>query len=372
MRAQLEPRSPAARDATVRFECIVEELVTTLGNLSVLAAIEVHGRGRWYFTAGHADLARTTAAATKHLYQIASQSKTVVALALVLLERAGKVELDDLVSKYLDLPIDRRITLRHLIMNTCGLGETVFAMPPARRDPRITYTPRDLIALALPQGQLFEPGRCFDYCNTGWVIAAMVIEKVCRKPYGEVIRESILEPLKLRDSFFGGTAPGDRMLHGYLGSPATDGPVDTAEHLSWAWGAGDGVSSVDDMLTLFTSFCRTDSPIGISLRDLSSTVAHPPSVPYHPGSLGAVYGLGVERRAWAGSEVWGHPGSTNSYLSGTWVDPGFGVTVTTCVTRVAKLPASPELELSYPRAQLFAMALNTAYALARDGEAAHV
>lgn len=363
MVARLNEQASAPHDALRRFQCILDELIGALGNLGVVAAVDIQGQGRHHFAAGHVDLQRSRPANPAHLFQIGSQSKTVVALTLLHLSRAGLLGLDDEVRSYLDLPIDPRITVRHLLMNTCGLGETMHAMPPARRDPRLRMTPRDLLALALPQGQLFEPGSQFDYCNTGWIIAALIIESVCGKPYGEVIREKILQPLGLSDTHFGGTAPVERMLRGYVASPATAGFIDTAGHLSWAFGAGDGVSSLDDMLDLFGSLLGSDSPIGMSLVDLNGTTAKPSSSPYHPLSLGTEYGLGIERRAWAGDEVWGHPGSTTSYLSGTWIDPKHGVVVTTCVTRAISLPASPEIELRYPRAQLFAMALNTAYAL---------
>lgn len=262
-----KPKMRETTDAVIRFERVVEDYVTTLGNLSALAAIEVHGQGRRYFMAGHVDLERKSTASARHLFQIGSQSKTVVAMTLLLLEREGRVRLDDEVHRYLDLPIDRRITIRHLLMNTCGLGETMYAMPPARRDPRLRLAPRDLLALALPQGQLFEPGSHFDYCNTGWIIAAQIIETVCGKPYGEVIREKILQPLGLHDTFFGGAVPTERMLRGYIASAATSGHVDTAGHLSWAYGAGDGVSSLDDMLDLFGCLCRRDNPLAISLTE---------------------------------------------------------------------------------------------------------
>ena len=52
-----------------------------------------------------------------------------------------------------------------------------------------------------------------------------------------------------------------------------------------------------------------------------------------------------------------------AYMSSTWVDAAAGVTVTTCVTRVTSVAAA-DADIRYPRAQLFAMALNTAYALA--------
>lgn len=366
MREQLRENSATAQDAAMRFDNLLNEFVEVLDNIAVVAAIDVRGIGRRYFTKGHIDISRAELANSNHLFQIGSQSKTFVAIAMLLLHRAKRIDLDARVRHHIDIPVDGRISLRHLLMNTCGLGEYTFAMPLTRLDPRIPLTPRDLVALALPQGQLFEPGTRFDYCNTGWTIAAMVIESVCGKAYGEVIHELVLTPLGLKCTSFGGAAPLHRMIHGYIESSATSGRVDIAGCNAWAYGAGDGISGLDDMLDLFSSLSRNDSPIGISISDINSVTAKPARSPYFPLSVGAEYGLGIERRAWAGSEVWGHPGSTGGYMSGTWTDARRGVTVTTCVTRVAAIPPGADSDIRYPRAQLFAMALSTAYLLAND------
>lgn len=354
--------SDYAADAARRFQCLLQQFVDVLGNLGALAAIDIQGAGRSYFTAGAADSSGTRPAKAGHLFQIGSQSKTFVAVTLVLLERAGKLTLDDRVVDHLDLPIDARITLRHLLMNTSGLGEYTVAAVTHRSDPRQKYAPRDLVTLALPQGQIFAPGEYFDYCNTGWVIAAMIIEKVERKPYQDAIRDRVLAPLGLDDTVFGGKPSTDRMLRGYIKSDVLPEPVDSSDALGWAYGAGDGVSSLDDMLDFYGSLIRPGSPIGVSLDDLSHTTARASANPYVALSIGAEYGLGLEKRAWAGREVWGHPGGTVAYSTATWVDAGLGVTVTTCITRVATVGAA-NAALRYPREQLFAMALNTAYAL---------
>jgi D-alanyl-D-alanine carboxypeptidase len=346
-----------ARDAAARLQRLLDHFIGTLGNIGALAAIDVRGRGRCYFTSGHVDIERSRLAAVENHFQIASQSKTVVAMAMLLLHRDGVIDLDDSVRKYLDLPIDQRITIRHLIMNQCGLGEITMAVPAARWNPAVRLEPRDLVALALPQGQLFEPGSEFDYCNTGWTIAAMLMEEVCAIPYGEIIRARILQPLELVDTWFGGRFPTNNMLKGYVESEGTGGRIESTGANSWAFGAGDGVSRLDDMLTLFGSLILEKSPLGISLAELTAVTGKPSNKPYFPMSVGTIYGLGLERREWAGREVWGHPGSTHAYLSGTWVDAVVGVTVTTCITRATTFPPAPGSEYRYPREQLFAMAL---------------
>jgi D-alanyl-D-alanine carboxypeptidase len=366
MTTDSQPGSPYVRQAIARFEALLGDFVGVLGNLAAIAAIDVQGCGRRFFATGHADLAKTEPARPDHLFQIGSQSKTLVAMALLRLHRAGRLDLDEPVAERLGLPIDRRITARHLAMNQSGLGESTFATPADRRDPRLAIAPRDLVALALPQGQLFEPGSQFDYCNTGWTVAAMLIELLCGKPYGEVVCETVLAPLGLNDTVLGGVVPVERMLHAYAGIGPAPGLIDTCECLGWAYGAGDGVSSLADMLGLYASLAAPRNAVGVSLTDLNGCTGRPSANPYFPLSAGTEYGLGVERRAWAGAEVWGHPGSTFTYMSGTWIDVGAGVAVSTCVTRAVPWPRPPGLEARYPREQLFAMALSTAYAIAAE------
>ena len=229
-------------------------------------------------------------------------------------------------------------------------------------DKRKVITPRDLIALALPQGQLFEPGARFDYCNTGWVIAALAVEAVSGEPFGKVVQNRILGPLGMKHSAFGGALPLGEVLRGYVTLPGEPHPVDMTAGLSWAFGAGDGLASASDVLRFYLSLLQPDSPLGVTLEDLSRETVKPSAEPHFVMSLGAEYGLGLEKRAWAGGDVWGHPGSTYSTRSSTWIDPALRVGVTTCVTYDFK-PGLPGDDIRYPRAQLFSMALNTAYAL---------
>ncbi|RJF90237.1 serine hydrolase domain-containing protein [Sphingomonas cavernae] len=365
MTASLISRPNVGEDAVQRLNNLANYHVDVLKNVGVSIGIDLPGSERIYVTAGHADRHGTTPVKKDHLFQIGSQSKTAVAMTLLLLERSGAVSLDDAVLDHVDLPIDRRITIRHLLMNASGLGEFTSAFVQRQLDPHITYAPRDLVAMALPQGQIFEPGDRFDYSNTGWVVAALAIEAVTGERYGDVIRRLILDPLQLKNTWFGGGAPTDRMMRGYIQSPVKSEPIDSSECLSWAYGAGDGVSNVDDMLDLFGALIKPDSNIGINLSDLTRQTAKHCDKPYFSLSFGTEYGLGVERRAWAGQEVWGHPGSTFSYVTSTWIDAAAKVVVTTCVTRNVSIDET-DTALRYPREQLFAMTLNTAYAVAQQ------
>lgn len=358
------PGTPLGIDALERFDRIVRDLVDRLGNLGALVVIDVDGVGRVSFTAGHSDRERTRAVTPNDIFQIGSQSKTITAMLLVLLARDGGVDLDSPVRDYLDLPIDPRITTRQLLMNTSGLGEFSAGLGP-HFDMRIRLAPRDLVALALPQGQLFEPGERFDYCNTGWVITAMVAEAVTQRRYGDLVSDRIITPLGLRNTAFGAVPPGEPM-RGYWVLPTEPEPVDVTGELSWAYGCGDGVASANDILAIYQSLLRADSPLGVTLNDLTAVTASPSQSPAFAMSLGLDYALGLEHRAWAGRDVWGHPGSTEATRSSTWIDPRAGVAVATAVTIVHGASRIGD-EIRYPREQLFAMALQTGYALAAEG-----
>jgi D-alanyl-D-alanine carboxypeptidase len=360
-----DPVTDFGDDCLGRLHRVLVDFVGSLGNLGALVALDIEGLGRVTLTAGHSNLGRSREVQPDNVYQIGSQSKTVTAMTLVLMARDGCLDLDNPVVDYLDLPIDRRITVRQLLMNSSGLGEYTVSLFAGRHDPRICYTPRDLIALALPQGQIFEPGARFDYCNTGWVIAALLIEALTDKRYAVVVAERIVAPLGLKATAFGGMIPTGEPLRCYVDLVGMDSPVETTHCLSWAFGAGDGVASANDILAIYQSLVRADSPLGLSLHDLTRQTNRPCATPYFPMSLGTEYGLGLELRAWAGSEVWGHPGSTLTCRSSTWIDPQRRVAVATCVTQHLRPGAAGE-DLRYPRAQLFSMALNTAYALAQE------
>jgi D-alanyl-D-alanine carboxypeptidase len=357
------PRTAIGVDAVERLDRIVRDLIDRLGNLGALVVIDIEGLGRVSVTAGYADCEHSRAVGPDDIFQIGSQSKTITAMLLVLLAREGRLDLDAPVRDYVDLPIDRRITPRQLLMNTSGLGEFSYALGD-QFDMRIAFAPRDLVALALPQGQLFEPGDRFDYCNTGWVIAAMIAEAVTHKRYGDLVAEKIIAPLDLRNTAFGSFPPGHAM-HAYWTLPSAPEPVDITGELSWAYGCGDGIASASDILAIYQSLLRADSPLGITLADLTATTARPSQNPTFAMSLGLEYALGLERRAWAGREVWGHPGSTEATRSATWIDAGAGVSIATAVTIIRGATSIGD-EFRYPREQLFAMALQTGYSLATE------
>jgi D-alanyl-D-alanine carboxypeptidase len=346
----------------------LEEYISKLGALGVWVTIDIPGRPRSHVVAGRRRIDSNEPIRANDLFQIASQTKTLVAMAMLLLQRHGKLSLDDHVVGLIDLEIDSRITIRHLIMNTCGLGEYTHYLYSADTDHRVLLTPRELFSQAKPLGQPLVPGAAFDYCNTGWLVAALVIDALVPEGFTGFIRKHIFEPLGLRDSYlWGEDLPMDRLARGYLKTAHLAIPIDSGETgLDWAYGAGNAISTQDDMIDLYRALLAPANPIGLTLQDLTHEVAKPNARPLFALSLGAEYAYGLERRAWGGRPLWGHPGKAVGTYSSTWADPGNGIVVATAYTNVWDTTEASELtSIRYNAPQLFTQAIMTAYALAK-------
>lgn len=344
-----------------RLQFMLDDYVDNLGAIGVLVGIDIPRLQRIRVTAGaRADGGEKLRASD--LFQTGSQTKTFVALAILLLCRDGVLKLDDPVDRHVALPIDGRITLRHLIMNTSGVPEYLGLVEAA---PTQRMAPIDLVLPSLEKGLLFAPGQQFDYSNTGWVIAAMVLDAKAPGGYAGFVRERIFGPLGMGDSYVGGDYPEDRLAHGYL--KLADRPsVTVAEgfSLTWAYGAGDIVSTCDDMLNFFRTLSQPANPLGVSLDDMTANWVAPAARPFHPASLGAAYAFGLERRYWGGLEVWGHPGRTPAYGASSWFAPSTGAIVTTAFMYVEDETEPPQLAAQrYNPPLIFTQALSTAHAL---------
>jgi CubicO group peptidase (beta-lactamase class C family) len=128
------------------------------------------------------------------VYQLASATKPFTATGIMLLVEDGKIGLGDPVTKYVDgLPTAwNEITVRHLLTHTSGILSYL-------RSPDLKwnedYTPDRIIKLAAVAPLVFSPGEKWEYCNTGYVLLAKIIQNVTGKPYDEFLAERVFKPL---------------------------------------------------------------------------------------------------------------------------------------------------------------------------------
>lgn len=136
-------------------------------------------------------------------FHIASVSKQFTAFIAVLLEREGKLSLDDDVTKYLpelkDLPY--KIKLRQLANHTHGLPNLYEIAQLRGIEPADKMTHKEVVEMLLHIKQTnYKPGEKFEYNNTGFVLLAEIIERVCGNPFQEVLNDKIFIPLQMANS----------------------------------------------------------------------------------------------------------------------------------------------------------------------------
>ncbi|MEU7740294.1 serine hydrolase domain-containing protein [Nonomuraea sp. NPDC049158] len=236
--------------------------------------LRVHDqRGDWVGSAGVRKLGETAKPPTNGRFWIGSSTKSFTATLVLQLVAEGKIGLDSPVAGYLPkLGLDRRITVRMMLQHTSGLfnytgeyytdGTFVPGIPATGKewvDNRFhSYQPEELVRLALSKPAKFAPGTNWSYANTNYTLALLLIEKVTGRSYAEEMRRRILGPLGLR----GTVVPGNRTelpgpySHGYYRYQDDDQwkVVDvTRQNLSLLAGAGDMISTTQDLQTYFSA-----------------------------------------------------------------------------------------------------------------------
>jgi CubicO group peptidase (beta-lactamase class C family) len=148
---------------------------------------------------GMADLEHGVRNSADTIFEAGSVSKQFTAAAVALLARDGKLSLDDPVRKYLpELPdYGTPITIRHMLEHTSGLRDwgNVADIGGWPRTTRV-HTQAHVLDIVGRQSALnFAPGTRWSYSNTGYNLAAIIVERVSGMTFGEFSRQRIFAPL---------------------------------------------------------------------------------------------------------------------------------------------------------------------------------
>lgn len=160
-------------------------------------------------------------------FALASGSKTFTAVAVLRLVEQGRLRLTDRVRPILgdDLPlIDDAVTIEHLLTHTSGIGDYLDEEADWKPDDYVLTVPVHVLAETsafLPmlerRGQKFPPGERFGYCNQGFMVLALVIERVAGTGFHAFVETEVFAPAHLALTGFlrSDDLPGDAAL-GYL------------------------------------------------------------------------------------------------------------------------------------------------------------
>ncbi len=265
-----------------------------------------------------------------HQYNVASITKMFVATIILQLMEEGKLSLEDKVADYVadidflrfekfhmynDTAYADAITLFHLLRHTSGIAD-VFIDTDVRFNLSVllhkkrSYTSRSIIdryfKYHLNKKPLNKPGQGFRYSDINYMLLGFTIEQLTGLELAQAIRERILEPLHLENTYFDYYE--EKHGHGnkidaYFNRINLTQKVNT----SYEWGGGGLVSTTKETATFITSlFDLTLFKEASTLKkmlDFSVT-----------RSYGGHYGLGIYEFKFANRIFYGHGGFYGSLL----------------------------------------------------------
>jgi CubicO group peptidase (beta-lactamase class C family) len=359
-----DPKLPAVGAA-------MEDMIAKQEIAGAVTAVVTRDRVLHLEATGLADVATKRAMRTDSVFWIASMTKPVTGVAVLMLQDEGKLSVADPVSKYLPefaslkTPSGKpaNLTITQILTHTSGLGE---ATGPAAQQAK---TLSDLVPLWLAAPMQYEPGERWKYTQSGINAGARIVEVISGLSFDAFVQQRIFDPLKMKDTTFYPTAAlRERLATGYAKQAETGalaaapprpeyGPRDRPPQ-----GNGGLYSTVPDYLR----FCQMLLSGGTfeGRRYLSAAAMKYLTTPQTPadmptgffqsdmyGNRGANYGWGITTSilkaphegaaAMLSPGTYGHGGAWGTQA---WIDPVKGVAYILMVQR-ANFPNSDASEV---------------------------
>jgi CubicO group peptidase (beta-lactamase class C family) len=135
-------------------------------------------------------------------FDLASVSKQFTAMGIMILKERNKLSYDDKITKYFpEFPAyGKDITIRHLVTHTSGLPNY------QSFTKRNNLSNKEIFKILIDRDTLeFKPNEKYVYCNSGYVMLALIIEKVSNRSLAEFLKENIFKPLKMKNSLVADT-----------------------------------------------------------------------------------------------------------------------------------------------------------------------
>ncbi|MEO8910518.1 MAG: serine hydrolase domain-containing protein [Gemmatimonadaceae bacterium] len=230
-----------------RVDSIANQVLHATGVPSATVAVVTHGQLAYANAYGCAKLNPCVNATPDMRYAIGSISKQFTAVATLLLQQDGKLSLDDPVSRFIPgLTRGNEVTVRQLLSHTSGYQDfwpQDYVMPMM-----LTATTPQAIADRWGKQPLdFAPGSRWQYSNTNYTLAGMVVEKASGMPFFQFVRTRILTPVGLTSASDFDVSPRAANATGYLRYAL--GPLRPAPDAGagWMWAAGELAMTARDL-----------------------------------------------------------------------------------------------------------------------------
>jgi D-alanyl-D-alanine carboxypeptidase len=326
------------------------DAIRDTGVSGVLAEVDT-GPRRLRGTSGVAERQTTRPVDVDGYFRMGSNTKTFVSVVVLQLVEEGRLSLDDTVERWLPGVVagngnnGAAITVRQLLQHTSGIYDytndllaQIGSVEDFQRFRFTSFTPAQLVAMAMAHQPDFAPGQGWNYSNTNYTLAGMIIKEVTGRDWASEVADRIIRPLGLRHTF----APGvdTELPHPHASAYVyldRDTPIETADaNLTWANSAGALVTTAADLSTFWDAIGHGRLLRPAQQREMRNTVV---ATTFQEDRPGLRYGLGLQ---WApltcGGGYWGHDGDVPGFSTRTGVSSDGRTTVVISISTSADTP----------------------------------
>jgi CubicO group peptidase (beta-lactamase class C family) len=325
--AQMTPELKAKVDAAA------EQVLKETGVPSAEVGIVAGGKVVMTAAYGEARIDPAVKATPEMKYPIGSISKQFTATAILLLQQDGKLSLDDTVSRWFpELTRANEVTVREILSHTSGYEDYA----PQDYTIPLWVQPADplkLVHLWAEKPLDFDPGTQWQYSNTNFVLAALIVQKASGMPYWKFMETRVIEPLGLKHVINLDTDRKAVEPLGYMQNAL--GPLRPAQMEGPGWYFGDASLGMPVGTLL-------DWDIGIMDRKLLSPASYKEfetEVKLKDGA-GTHYGLGIDVLNRGGRRMLEHSGEVGGFVAENVVFPDDRVAVAVLTNEEASSAAS--------------------------------
>lgn len=307
---------PGSVDAALsrNIDSISSQVLRSSGVPSASVAVVKSGKLAYANTYGSASLDPRVAATPDMRYAIGSISKQFTAVAALLLQQDGKLRLDDPVSKYIPgLTRGNDVTVRQLLSHTSGYQDfwpQDYVMPMMLK----ATTPQAIADAWAKKPLDFEPGSRWQYSNTNYTLAGMVVEKAAGMPFFQFVRTRILQPVGLTSAADFDVNPRAATVTGYIRYGL--GPLRPAPDAGkgWMWAAGELAMTASDLAKWDICIIKHCLLSAASYRELQREIVL-------NNGAGTGYSLGLDVAMQGGRFMLEHSGEVSGFTAENIVFP---------------------------------------------------
>jgi CubicO group peptidase (beta-lactamase class C family) len=330
VRAQdMAPDTKAAVDAAIK------QVVEKTGVPSASVGIVQGGRIVFTQAYGDAKLKPEMKATAAMSYPVGSISKQFTATCILLLQEDGKLTLDDTVSRWFPkLTRANEVTLRELLSHTSGYEDYA---PQDYTIPAWTKPgdPLKLVEEWAGKPLDFEPGTQWQYSNTNFVLAALIVEKASGMPFFKFLQQRVLNPVGLSGALDLDTDRARLQVQGYERHALAPLRPAILEAPGWYFGDGSLAMPVADLLKWDIAIMDQ------KLLKPASYEAFETAVKLKDGKS-TRYGLGVSVLNQGGHRIIEHSGEVGGFVAENMVLPDEKVAIAVLTNQEAS-PAASEI-----------------------------